>query len=955
MKEATQWIALPLLTFMLTLCEASEQEPISVQRYGLAVECQSDSGMLSVKSDHAGTLIDQMRLVPIDSTSSTKKQPMQVKYQPDKIILDFGRAGTVLLELLESESLRVTVKRGATRPFLLCCRPALSPHSLPALLKHESTRDRGVLRTRIGPAPFSDIRSLYDPGRDLALSIEGGSGGRWVYEGRWEYCVELRADGRTVTIRFWPDYYKNVLGIEFFAPIEKRSYWQTAPMLAMTWYGIEGWKGSPAQTKEWLYPQIDWVAKHLLPYAGHFVFQLDDNYPYKDDRYMRDISDYIRSKGLIPGIWFTPFGIAPSSVAAKHPDWFLRGPEGEFLTAFAGVNYHDVTSSSSYVLNVNNAEAVRNWYAMFWRKVSDTWNYDFFKIDGQPDVISQYKRSLDGSGLSGYRRGLRIARRIVGPDKFINACYGIALEAIGLVNGARTGPDTGLQPHANDVVIRWNFLNNVAWWSDPDAAANQYAATVERVRFNAQARLLTGQPFLTDDIWTKMPERNTWVWQRCFPTSDIYPVNLYRIENWSRYDLFDLRIAHLGRVWDVVGLFNYQKGQVTKQLQLDRLALPAERVHVFEFWSATYLGQFKADDTIVISMKPYEGQLFAIVPAVEERPSLVSTNRHGLQGVADLTKLNWRRTGQKWTVTGRSKRLVSEDPYALTFVCDRYAVANVEVEPKVKVHVKERGGVTAVSFSPQSSGLLDWSITFSLRTGAALGVQPAVLELLPGQSGKLLLQSLGTEKLAVRPVASDSRIHLLADAAVLHLGPWPSRKELELTVDLAGLEHGSRFRGTLQFIDTKDNQRLATAALCCSVPLPPNLAQVAKATASSYWASQAAYGPQRINDGLSDTRWNSAQGDLKGAWVQLQWPEPVEFNRIVVDECVDFGPRVRKWRLEAGNGQLQVLARGEKLGQNKIVHLEKPVKAKKLRFVIESATVSPTIWELEVYRWVKRH
>jgi len=724
-------------------------------------------------------------------------------------------------------------------------------------------------------------------------------------------------------------------------------------MLAMTWYGIEGWKGSPAQTKEWLYPQIDWVAKHLLPYAGHLVFQLDDNYSYKNDRYMRDISDYIRAKGLIPGIWFTPFGVAPSSLASKHPDWFIRDRAGKFLTAFAGVNYHDVTSGSSYILNVNNADAVGNWYAMFWRKVSNTWNYDFFKIDGQPAVIDRYKHSVNGAGLSGYRRGLRIGRRVVGPDKFINACYGIALEAMGLVNGARTGPDTGLRPHANDVIIRWNFLNNVAWWSDPDAAADMYRATVQRVRLNAQARLLTGQQFLTDDVWTKMPAQNTWVWQRCFPTLDIYPVNLYRIEKWKDYDLFDLRVAHLGRVWDVVGLFNYENKPATKLLQLARLRLPAKRVHVFEFWSSTYLGLFNSQASIIRSMDPYEGQLFAVVPAVKGRPCLISTNRHGSQGVADLTKLSWRRTGEKWTVSGRSARLVPGDTYSLTFFCGPYAVSKVELAPKERFHVKEENGLATISVLPRSARLLDWSITFSPRRTAGLSVQPAVLELLPGRDGKLLLRNLGPEKLAVRAIASDARIHLPSAHGVIQLGPWPDSRELTFSIDVAGLAPGARFTGRIEFVDQESQKRLATAIVSAGVPLPPNLALRAKASASSCWESNSVYAAKRINDGLPDTRWNSEHGDLNGAWVQLQWPEPVEFNRIVIDECTDFGLRVRKWRLEAGNDEMLVIARGDQLGREKVVHLEKPVRARRLRLVVESATETPTIWELEVYRWAK--
>ena len=46
-----------------------------------------------------------------------------------------------------------------------------------------------------------------------------------------------------------------------------------------------------------------------------------------------------------------------------------------------------------------------------------------------------------------------------------------------------------------------------------------YEGFVERVRLNTQARALTGQQLLTDDIWTKVPDAIAHVWQRAMPSA----------------------------------------------------------------------------------------------------------------------------------------------------------------------------------------------------------------------------------------------------------------------------------------------------------------------------------------------------------------------------------------------------------------------------------------------------
>ena len=49
--------------------------------------------------------------------------------------------------------------------------------------------------------------------------------------------------------------------------------------------------------------------------------------------------------------------------------------------------------------DMTNPDAVQSWYAMWWKKASETWNFDFFKIDGQPEVAAAYAKAANGGGL----------------------------------------------------------------------------------------------------------------------------------------------------------------------------------------------------------------------------------------------------------------------------------------------------------------------------------------------------------------------------------------------------------------------------------------------------------------------------------------------------------------------------------------------------------------------------
>ena len=924
------------------LAAAADDAAITVK--DLTVRFDPETRSLRVADREAGTLVDRIvvkaRVGGREVASDDKALRCTATAGQDELAVALEKAFTIKAAIRDG-ALEIRVEGDLEGPAALGGRSGLGAGAIVARLQEAAKTDGNVLVTALGPAEVSGAASLFDPEKDLALTAGPADRARWARGDGWEVRSTAPAGRPLLILKVSPHYYRDTLGIKFYAPIAKVRRWPTAPVVAMTWYGIQAMNGRPAQTMERLKPHIDWVAEHLLPYAGtNLIFQLDDNYLQNDDRAMREISDYIRARGLVPGLWLTPFTVAPKAEAEKHPEWFLHDKAGKLIPTFGGVNW-----GGDFTLNVTNPQAVEAQFGMFWRKVSETWNYEFFKIDGQPEVAAAYAKSADGGGLDGYRRGLEIGRRLVGPEKFINACWGTPLEAVGRVNGSRTGGDTGYDPHAVSVVLEWNFLNNIAWYSDPDAAADLYKATVERARLNAQARVLTGQQFLTDDRWTQVPPAVRRVWQLSFPMLDIRPVNLYPIKEWRKYDVFDLRVAKPWGTHDVVGVFNYDGRPAEKVLDLARLPLEADEVHVFDFWASACVGRFRKDAKIPLSLAAWEGKLFSLTPAAGDRPVLVSTSRHASQGGLDLEQLAWRQDGPRWIATGRSSHLVKGDPYELVFAGGRYVAASAK-SAAGETSLGYAAGAARAAIVPAAGGAAEWEVTLEPITGAMIDVEPTAIDLPVGGTREIEIRSLGPKPALFTVGASDARLRIAPERG--ELGPWPAKTRVAVSADVAGLELGKVLAAQVTVAAEGGQGRPAKVDVRVHAPRPENLARNAKARASSIWS--AGYEPEKAIDGDGATRWNSRQGDTQGAWIELEWEKPIAIDRAVIDECTDWGERIQAWRLEAGDADLKEIARGQPMGREHAVDFPKTIEARRLRLVIEKSSETPTIWEIEVQR-----
>ncbi|MDQ2920981.1 MAG: NPCBM/NEW2 domain-containing protein [Acidobacteriota bacterium] len=468
------------------------------------------------------------------------------------------------------------------------------------------------------------------------------------------------------------NYYRDTLGVKYFKPVDK-SVFSLPPSGWCTWY--------------YYYQQINekevkqnarWIAENLKDYGAQYV-QIDDgwqgtgrvstrDWTNVSDKFpggMSGLASYIKSLGLTPGIWLAPHGQSNEALVKKNPGIFLLKPDGASASE---------TWEGRFLVDPSTPESQAYLKDLF-TKLSG-WGYEYFKIDGQPVVAEEYKikkasmknPSDDTTGL--YRQTLESIRAAIGPNRYLLGCWGMPIEGVGIMNGSRTG---------GDIVLGWKngfmtalratmqnyYLHNVAWYTDPDVMLVRSPLTLDQARAWATLQGLTGQAVLGSDRMMDLSEERVELLRRVYPAVDIRPLDLFPSERNKR--IWDLKIKHLDRSYDVVGLFNFDEGR-SEQISLNwrELGLPENTlVHVYDFWNKEYLGAW--ENGMTVDLAPTSTRVLTLLPSTNEI-QLISTSRHITQGWIDLVALSHNDAAKSFT--GKSN-VIKDDPYELRFVFPR--------------------------------------------------------------------------------------------------------------------------------------------------------------------------------------------------------------------------------------------------------------------------------------------
>jgi hypothetical protein len=588
----------------------------------------------------------------------------------------------------------------------------------PLIVRHVSGLSRSLLNRAVYDRKQDWVLSVDENPRVTVLPVESSSQGN---------SFALTAEGNEIVLRFRPRFYQKHRGLAFFEP------WTYKP-----WPGsVAGWISWFAffdrVTEKDMMETADVFSETLRPY-GYEYFQMDDGYQRatgapefwlnpneKFPRGLEFLAGYIKSKGLIPGIWMG-VQVSQEDFVRKHLDWFVRDGRGNPVRG----------NWISFPLDASNPEALQNVVRpLFQGFRAQGWEY--FKVDGLRHLRYEgYNANKDYfdrkkiDRVDAYRRYVKTARDVIGRDHFMLGCWGIRPELTGLIDGCRIGDDG----FAYAGLAQYNSFNNIVWRNDPDhIELNEDAFRSTLVTtLTGSLLMLTDKPALYRTAAIEPAKRAAPVLftlpGQIFDVDPSRSLNLWRADvevSGSGPRVFDggytpacfLYLLEIDRPFENLLVLGRTGGDLA-EIRFADLGLDPEREYfVFEFWSKKLLGGFTGSFAPGPLDPKFRSQAFCIRER-KPHPQVIATSRHVTCGGVDLLDARW----DGMVLSGRS-RGVKGDPYILYITEPTgFAFDKLDIQG-AKLEKTERGGsLLRLSLMPGGDAEILWSAKFS-KTGDA--------------------------------------------------------------------------------------------------------------------------------------------------------------------------------------------------------------------------------------------
>jgi hypothetical protein len=220
---------------------------------------------------------------------------------------------------------------------------------------------------------------------------------------------------------------------------------------------------------------------------GYTFFHIDEGYQFARGEYANPnatlyprgfvpLENKVRSLGLVPGIWTSPFQVSERSwIYENHKDWLVHNAQGQpihggFVLEEEGARRN---VDALFVLDSTNPGAQEYLRATYTTLTRD-WGIHYIKLDFMDDsAIEGYYFRPNTTALEAQRIGLKVIRQAVGEDVLLDKDGSVMLNPVGIVDAGRISCDTGhmfdaTKQAAPGVAARY-FMNRNYFIADPDA------------------------------------------------------------------------------------------------------------------------------------------------------------------------------------------------------------------------------------------------------------------------------------------------------------------------------------------------------------------------------------------------------------------------------------------------------------------------------------------------------
>ena len=527
-----------------------------------------------------------------------------------------------------------------------------------------------------------------------------------------------------------PNYYTDVLGMPKYVPYDD-SHHATAPT------GWNHWLAFFRQvTEKDIVEHADFISENLKAY-GMIHCQLDDGYDHPDRRQWNKewdpkkfphgpewLAQYIKSKGLIPGLWTVPYCY---SVKDADPDWFLRDDEGNILMDYQGGGELDFTRS----------EVINEYWIPLWKEFKrQGWEYYKFDMGNTSWMWYHNQHNFNDTTKSSFdvsHETMSLFREIMGPEIWHTNhpdAYGGRMGFIDVAGcGKDPGPGWKKMNNFLEVISNNAYQNHIVWYTDPDCIVlrgkptradagyfsdeyrvrNDKFLNLEEARTCASLLSLSGMQFLSGDDLLNLEKERLDLIKKTIPILPIYPIDLFGRSRYPEHypEIMDLKINKPSGVYDVIAVFNWKDQNNSRKIFINsELNLAAKNTYlVFDNWKEIFIGNFKNEFETVL---PAHGTRVFTIRAQEKHPQLLATNRH-ITGALSIKKITWSSVDM--ALSGVSET-VPDVPYSLFFyVPITFQIDKVAIDAKNVTYSLGVDRMLKVSFNAQENPV-HWSLKF---------------------------------------------------------------------------------------------------------------------------------------------------------------------------------------------------------------------------------------------------
>ncbi len=392
------------------------------------------------------------------------------------------------------------------------------------------------------------------------------------------------------------------------------------------------------------------------------IVQLDDGYQSawgdwtvcnaKFPRGLAHLSDSIKEKGYISGLWLAPFVVDPrSKTAQQHPEWLVKDNKGKPIVSGYFYDFY------GHALDLTQPEVLEHVRSLLYT-IARKWGYGFVKTDFvYAGALPGVRQNPKMTRAQAFRKGMEAVSSGIGEETFLLGCGCPFGPAVGIVDAMRIGPDTAPNWTPYLWSVKWatpiiksensigSLRNNIRhtinlsslhqqwWWNDPDCLmVRNYDTTLtdDEVISNLSLVGLSGGLLISSDDLTRLPVERQKLVALLTPLMGVggRPLDLLERE---MAELYSLPLNKNGMSWHDVAVFNWSDGPAERSLDLTRLGYQAGRmVHVFDFWQKKH--SLEQVGKIGLGVIPSHGCRLLRICRAGEAPILVGDTLHITQG-----------------------------------------------------------------------------------------------------------------------------------------------------------------------------------------------------------------------------------------------------------------------------------------------------------------------------------